>query len=302
MRGAIQQAGSKLIHVILNMEEDTAYLCARASTQLSATAWSKQLGVARLQHVVIQCTDGMEEAMRKCRAEWGLELESEERYETQARVTTKPPMVLLSSGTKRGSDNEDDNEPTARIIECDPRKTHTNNINVNPTQTQVEHRPLQEVLETYKFDTSQGNPTDILAWERFNQLAAFWYVRTGGEYCNKQHMPTVFKAMQDHPQSHRWWHKLASEKQAELAVSMHCAGVDQGLLRFLLEKRVEHKMLWKVDEVWDKFAAWAKEYAGDQSDTLHTRIQAMGTHAQSDIDWRRHAVKKNRYYAPAMCQ
>ncbi len=62
-------------------------------------------------------------------------------------------------------------------------------------------------------------------------------------------------------------------------------------------------MLWKVEEVWGKFSAWAEEHAESEQDTLHTRIQAMGTHVQSDIDWRKHAVTKNRYYyGPAVCQ
>jgi hypothetical protein len=313
LRGAVKQDGSKLIHVTLNVEDDTAYLCARASTQLSASAWAKQLGVPRLQHVVAQCTNGIEEAMRKCRAEWGLELESEEKYDAQAREATRSqPVEKARVGQKRGSDNEEEemeeagtHEPTGKSITCDPRRSNTYVAREAQIPPQVETRPLLEVLMTHHFDTFQGNPPPLLPWKKFNQLAAFWYVRTGVEYGNEQHMKIVFQAMHDHPQSNGWWHGLVSEKQAELATGTRCAGVDQELLRFLLGKRVDRQMLCKVEEVWGKFEAWAEEYdAGSKRDTLHTRIQAMGTHTQSDIDWRKHAVMNNRYYHdPAMmCQ
>ena len=204
-----------------------------------------------------------------------------------------------------GEEEAGNYEPTAKPIACDPRQTNMYVGREPQIPPKVETRPLLEVLVTHHFDTFQGNPPALLAWRKFNQLAAFWYVRTGGEYGNEQHMKIVFQAMHDHPQSNSWWHGLVREKQAELATDTHHAGVDQELLRFLLGKRVDRQMLWKVEEVWGKFEAWAEEYdAGSKRDTLHTRIQAMGTHVQSDIDWRKHAVMHNRYYAPAMmmCQ
>lgn len=322
LRCAVSQAGSKVRHLILNVEQEedegaTVHICANGLEKLSAVMWAKQLGVSRLQQEVVQCTDGVEQAMAECRTKFGLNQGSEERYgcpsQRQGHATAQNTSKSIS-GTKRkesdseASDGEEEAgnyEPTAKPIACDPRQTNMYVGREPQIPPKVETRPLLEVLVTHHFDTFQGNPPALLAWRKFNQLAAFWYVRTGGEYGNEQHMKIVFQAMHDHPQSNSWWHGLVREKQAELATDTHHAGVDHELLRFLLGKRVDRQMLWKVEEVWGKFEAWAEEYdAGSKRDTLHTRIQAMGTHVQSDIDWRKHAVMHNRYYAPGMmmCQ
>ncbi len=46
-----------------------------------------------------------------------------------------------------------------------------------------------------------------LAWDKFNQLAVFWYFCQGGkrEFVNSSHMSVVFQAMCVHPQSHSGW-------------------------------------------------------------------------------------------------
>lgn len=282
LRGAINQAGSRLIQVSLHVEEDAAYLCARASSPLSVAQWAKEFGIARLQPLVVQCTDGMVEAMRKCRAEWGLALESEESYNSRPRATTGTTTQQgprESSGQKRGSDTEDEGEPTR--MECEP----------------VQARTLHETLLSHQFGAYIGVVAPKLAWEKFNQQAAFWYVRNGLDFYSEQHMPTVFQAMYDHTQSHVGWREFVKAKEVELGTSTRRAGVDPKLLRWLLEQRVEAKGKCSSEQVWAKFEAWALEmYPQGGRDTLHTLIQAMCTHPQSDIEWRRHAVKQNRYY------
>ena len=318
LRRAVSQAGSKVRHVILNVEQDedegaTVYVCAHALEKLSAAMWAKQLGVGRLQQEMVQCTDGVEQAMTEYSSKHGLIQGSEERFGSPSQRQGQAAAAVVAqaksksiSRKRKESDSEasdEDNEGGPVMMECDnsPPKTASFSTTSVP---QVERRGLLEAIMSHQFSAGSEVPP-ILAWEKFNQQAAFWYVRTGGEYGNEQHMPTVFQAMHEHPQSHGGWHALVGKKRAELATGTRCAGVDQGLLRFLLGKRLDDKMLWKVEEVWGKFEAWAKEHSGgggQERDTLHTRIQVMGTHAQSDIDWRRHAVKKNRYYVPAMCQ
>jgi hypothetical protein len=319
LRSAVSQPGSKVRHIILNVEQDedegaTVFVCANAIEKMSAAMWAKQLGVARLQQEVVQCTDGVDPAMAECSTRHKLNQGSEERYGSPSQRQAHATAAVAQNKSKstitkkrkesdsEASDGEDNAGGPVRMT-CDVLKPTPSSE--APRQPQVETRALSEILVTHQFPAFIGRVAPVLAWERFNKLAAFWYVRTGRDYGNEQHMPTVFQAMYDHPQRESGWQAFVSEKQAELETDTHYAGVDQELLRFLLGKRVDSKMLWKVEEVWGMFAAWAEEYdAGSERDTLYTRIQAMGTHVQSDIDWRRHAVKKNRYYHdPAMmCQ
>jgi hypothetical protein len=87
LREAVSRPGSQLRTVVLYVDKDDekgtdiAHVFGNASEKLSACMWAKKLGVPRIQKLVVQCTDGIEQTARAHRAKWGIDLESEERYE-----------------------------------------------------------------------------------------------------------------------------------------------------------------------------------------------------------------------------
>jgi len=306
LRGAVSKAGSKVKGLVMNtsQEEDagaTVYVCAHAYEKLSAAMWAKQLGVPRIHAEVVQCTDGIEQGMRECREEYGLSQEDDEQYgacgdgKKKKRSQQEVMMEEDSGSSECGSPMADS-----------PKKVCTTLQERAPPTTTVGTAglPLLETLLEHHFEKWIGVVAPKLAWDKFNQLAVFWYFRQGGkrEFVNSSHMSVVFQAMCAHPQSHSGWVDLVECKKEELfGNSAGAWKIDAGLLRHLLKQRLgayeEHN--FTPEKMWAKLEEWTAAYdkSNNEEGSKPTLIQAMCEHPQSNIEWRIHAVKQNRYYA-----
>ena len=317
LREAVFSPESKVKEVMINIhDKDTAFVCARSSVQLSAAMWAKQLGVPRLQAAVVQCTDGVEQVMRACRAEWGMAKEDEEVYTSQSCAAGDGSNKKRSKKQQQEEENESSGgedtgsggeEMMVDSEELTPTKKACTAATVVPPAAATTSGVVTSLLQTlldHRFEKWIGVVAPKLAWDKFNQLAVFWYFRSGSmEFASPNHMPIICQAMREHPQSHSGWSQLVTMKMAEANSSGDdLAPVDTALLKRLLKQRLSADEAIRLTpaQMWARVEEWAGQTTAE-SNKKNTVIQAVCEHCQSDIERRIHAVKQNSFQHVLVC-